>query len=115
MIKSILFVSLLLAGGSSWAVAQTDGNLQTMTLSELYTLADQKSQKVKVSEVALQAADEGIEAAKSAMLPTVDLSLQGSYTGNAFMLSRGFSTSGTTDYIVPGMGSIPVEIGRAHV
>ena len=71
MIKSILFVSLLLAGGSSWAVAQTDGNLQTMTLSELYTLADQKSQKVKVSEVALQAADEGIEAAKSAMLPTV--------------------------------------------
>ena len=41
MIKSILFVSLLLAGGSSWAVAQTDGNLQTMTLSELYSLADQ--------------------------------------------------------------------------
>lgn len=112
MIKSILFVSLLLAGGSSWAVAQTDGNLQTMTLSELYTLADQKSQKVKVSEVALQAADEGIEAAKSAMLPTVDLSLQGSYTGNAFMLSRGFSTSGTTDYIVPGVGSIPVANGK---
>lgn len=112
MIKSILFVSLLLAGGSSWAVAQTDGNLQTITLSELYTLADQKSQKVKVSEVAFQAADEGIEAAKSAMLPTVDLSLQGSYTGNAFMLSRGFSTSGTTDYIVPGVGSIPVANGK---
>jgi len=89
-----------------------DRNVQTMTLSALYNLADQKSQKVKVSEVALRSADEGVAAAKSAMLPSVDLGLQGSYTGNAFMLSRGFSTSGTTDYIVPGVGVIPVKNGK---
>ena len=147
MIKKIMFVSLLLAGGSSWAVAQTASsassetaaqtassasvtaaqssspassealaqsscNQQTMTLQKLYNLADQKSQKVKVSEVALQAADEGVAAAKSAMLPSIDLGLQGSYTGNAFMLSRGFSASGTTDYIVPGVGVIPVKNGK---
>lgn len=123
MIKNILFVSLLLAGGSSWAVAQSSSpasseavaqskNAQTMTLSTLYKLADQNSQKVKVSEVALRAADEGVAAAKSALLPSVDLGLQGSYTGNAFMLSRGFSASGTTDYVVPGVGVIPVANGK---
>ena len=83
-----------------------------MTLTALYNLADQQSQKVRVSEVALQAASEGVAAAKSALLPSVDLNLQGSYTGNAFMLSRGFSTDGTTDYIVPGMGAIPVANGK---
>ena len=124
MIKKIMFVSLLLAGGSSWALAQTSSTAssvtaaqpssiqQTMTLTKLYDLADQKSQKVKVSEVALKAADEGVAAAKSAMLPSIDLGLQGSYTGNAFMLSRGFSTGGTTDYIVPGVGVIPVANGK---
>ena len=83
-----------------------------MTLTTLYLLADQQSQKVKVSETALRAANEGVAAAKSALLPSVDLSLQGSYTGNAFMLSRGFSTNGTTDYIVPGMGAVPVANGK---
>ena len=112
MIKKIMFVSLLLAGGSSWAVAQQDSDAQTMTLAALYSLADQNSQKVKVSEVALRAADEGVAAAKSALLPSVDLGLQGSYTGNAFMLSRGFSANGTTDYIVPGVGVVPVANGK---
>lgn len=83
-----------------------------MTLTTLYNLADQQSQKVRVSEAALRAADEGVAAAKSALLPSVDLNLQGSYTGNAFMLSRGFSTDGTTDYIVPGVGTVPVANGK---
>lgn len=83
-----------------------------MRLTTLYNLADQQSQKIRVSEAALQAADEGVAAAKSALLPSVDLSLQGSYTGNAFMLSRGFSANGTTDYIVPGVGTVPVANGK---
>ena len=83
-----------------------------MRLTTLYNLADQQSQKIRVSEAALQAADEGVAAAKSALLPSVDLSLQGSYTGNAFMLSRGFSGNGTTDYIVPGVGTVPVANGK---
>lgn len=131
MIKKIMFVSLLLAGGSTLSMAHSgeraalvsavtsvsqdatqDSNVLTMTLESLYRLADENSQKVKVSEVALRAADEGVSAAKSAMLPSVDFSLQGSYTGNATMLTRGFSTSGTTDYIVPGVGVIPVANGK---
>lgn len=86
--------------------------VQTVTLTELYDLADRQSQRIRVSESALQAAEEGVAAARSAMLPDLDLSLQGSYTGNAFMLTRGFSASGTTDYIVPGVGVVPVENGK---
>ena len=112
MIKKIIFVSLLLAGGACWAVAQQNSSVQPMTLMSLYNLADQNSQKIKVSEVALRAADEGVAAAKSALLPSVDFGVQGSYTGNAFMLSRGFSASGTTDYIVPGVGVVPVANGK---
>jgi len=83
-----------------------------MSLQSLFGLADQQSQRIKVSEVALKAAEEGVASAKSAMLPSVEFSLQGSYTGNAFLMSRGFSTSGTTEYIVPGLGPQQVENGK---
>lgn len=107
-----LVVALITEGAFFAPICAQDRAVQTMTLTTLYDLADQQSQKVRVSEVALRAADEGVAAAKSALLPSVDLSLQGSYTGNAFMLSRGFSGHGTTDYIVPGVGTIPVANGK---
>lgn len=112
MVYSALAVGLMAEGASFVPVCAQDKVVQVMTLTTLYNLADQQSQKVRVSEVALRAADEGVAAAKSALLPSVDLNLQGSYTGNAFMLSRGFSTNGTTDYIVPGVGTVPVANGK---
>lgn len=112
MAYSALAIALIAEVAFFAPVCAQERVVQTMTLTALYNLADQQSQKVRVSEVALQAADEGVTAAKSALLPSVDLSLQGSYTGNAFMLSRGFSTNGTTDYIVPGVGTVPVANGK---
>ena len=85
---------------------------QRMSLQSLFDLADQQSQRIKVSEAALKAAEEGVASAKTALLPSVELSVQGSYTGNAFMMSRGFSTSGTIEYIVPGLGPQQVENGK---
>ena len=85
---------------------------QRISLQTLFVLADQQSQRIKVSEIALKAAEEGIASAKSALLPSVELSVQGSYTGNAFLMSRGFSTSGTTEYIVPGLGPQQVQNGK---
>ena len=103
---------LMAREASSVPIYAQERAVRTMTLTALYDLADRQSQKVIVSEVALRAADEGVTAAKSALLPSVDLSLEGSYTGNAFVLSRGFSTRGTTDYIVPGVGTVPVANGK---
>ena len=59
-----------------------------MNLQSLFDLADHQNQRIKVSEEALKAADEGVASAKSAMLPSVEFSLQGSYTGNAFLMSQ---------------------------
>ena len=69
-----------------------------MSLQTLFDLADQQSQRIKVSEAALKAAEEGVASAKSALLPSVEFSVQGSYTGNAFLMSRGFSTSGSISF-----------------
>ena len=85
---------------------------QRMSLQSLFDLADQQNQRIKVSEMALKAAEDGVASAKSAMLPSVELSIQGSYVGNAFLLSRGFSASGTTEYIVPGLGPQQVQNGK---
>ena len=112
MVYSALAVGLMAEGTFFVPLCAQDKAVQVMSLTTLYDLADQQSQKVRVSEAALRAANEGVAAAKSALLPSVDLNLQGSYTGNAFMLSRGFSTHGTTDYIVPGIGAIPVANGK---
>lgn len=112
MVYPALAITLIVEGAFSVPIYAQERAVQTMTLTTLYNLADQQSQKVRVSEVALRAAGEGVAAAKSALLPSVDLSLQGSYTGNAFMLSRGFSSNGTTDYLVPGLGVVPVANGK---
>ena len=112
MVYSALAVGLMAEGTFFVPICAQERAVQVVTLTTLYDLADRQSQKVRVSEVALRAADEGVAAAKSALLPSVDLNLQGSYTGNAFMLSRGFSSSGTTDYIVPGVGTVPVANGK---
>ena len=83
-----------------------------MSLQSLFDLADHQNQRIKVSEEALKAAEEGVASAKSAMLPSVEFSVQGSYIGNAYLMSRGFSTSGTTEYIVPGLGPQQVQNGK---
>ena len=112
MVYSALAIGLMAEEAFFVPICAQERVVQVMSLTTLYNLADQQSQQVRVSETALRAADEGVAAARSALLPSLDLSLQGSYTGNAFMLSRGFSTHGTTDYIVPGVGVVPVENGK---
>ena len=112
MVYSALAIGLMAEEAFFVPICAQARVVQVLSLTTLYSLADQQSQQVRVSETALRAADEGAAAARSALLPSVDLSLQGSYTGNAFMLSRGFSTHGTTDYIVPGVGVVPVANGK---
>ena len=112
MVYSTLAVVLIAGEVCPVPIYAQERTVQMMTLAALYNLADRRSQKVRVSETALRAADESVAAAKSALLPSVDFSLEGSYTGNAYMLSRGLSAKGTTDYFVPGVGVIPVPNGK---
>ena len=103
-IKSISFSFIICHLSFSPAGAQS--------LQQLYELADQQSQQIIVSKTGLQAASEAVAAAKSVMLPSVNLGLSGSYTGNVMLMSRGFSTSGTSDVIVAGLGPQQVPNGK---
>ena len=82
------------------------------TLQQLFDIADRESRQIQVSRSGVLAASEAVEQAKSAMLPNVGLSLSGSYIGNATLMSRGFSTSGTSDVIVAGLDPQAVSNGK---
>ena len=86
--------------------------LKAQTLQQLYDLADHYNQQIVVSQTGLHAASEAVMAAKNAMLPNVELSASGSYIGDATLMSRGFSTNGTTDVIIAGIGPQKVRNGR---
>ena len=51
---------------------------QRMSLQSLFDLADKHSQRIKVSEVSLKAAEEMVASAKSALLPSVEFNVHGS-------------------------------------
>lgn len=102
MIKKILFVSLLLAGGTLWASAQsqtTEGTAaslpvskkENMTISQLFQKVEDNSKSLRTSLSGVEAAHLGIESAKSKKLPDLDASLSFSYIGNALITDRNFS------------------------
>ena len=84
---------------------------QTYTLEQLFNLADQESSQLRAYSTATEAAHEGVQAARSALLPDVNLQLSGSYIGNATLMDRHFSTNGTTDIIY----AIAPYVGQAKL
>ena len=102
MIKNILFVSLLLAGGTLWASAQSQTTIgaaaslpaskkESMTISQLFQKVEDNSKSLRTSLSGVEAAHLGIESAKSKKLPDLDASLSFSYIGNALITDRDFS------------------------
>ena len=102
MIKNILLVSLLLAGGTLWAPAQsqtTEGaatslpvcKKENMTISQLFQKVEDNSKSLRTSLSGVEAAHLGIESAKSKKLLDLDASLSFSYIGNALITDRDFS------------------------
>lgn len=84
---------------------------RVMSLSDMYRIADENSQSQKVYATALECATEGVKAAKRALLPDINLSLSGSYIGNATLMDRRFSTRGSTDIIY----AIAPYVGHAYL
>ena len=102
MIKNILLVSLLLAGETHWASAQSQTTVGTaaslpvskkenMTISQLFQKVEDNSKSLRTSLSGVEAAHLGIESAKSKKLPDLDASLSFSYIGNALITDRDFS------------------------
>ena len=102
MIKNILLVSLLLAGETHWASAQSQTTVgaaaslpvskkENMTISQLFQKVEDNSKSLRTSLSGIEAAHLGIESAKSKKLPDLDASLSFSYIGNALITDRDFS------------------------
>lgn len=83
-----------------------------MTLTTLYNLADQQSQKVKVSEVALRATNRRVGSGQIGFAAECGFEPSRQLYGQCLSCCRGFSANGTTDYIVPGVEVIPVANGK---
>ena len=97
MIKKFMLVCSLMVGGSPWALAQTpqvklasDGNLP-MSISQLFEKIEDNNKELRTSKTGVEAANLGIESAKSKRLPDLDASLSFSYIGNALITDRNFS------------------------
>ena len=97
MIKKFMLVCSLMVGGSPWALAQTpqvklasDGNLP-MSISQLFEKIEDNNKELRTSKTGVEAANLGIESAKSKKLPDLDASLSFSYIGNALITDRDFS------------------------
>ncbi len=87
MIKKIMFSWLLLFGAASLADAQR----QTLTIDQLFTAIEDNNASLRTQKSGVEAADLGIESAKSKRLPDVDASLSMSYIGNVLLTDRDFS------------------------
>ena len=105
---------IILAKPFSFAHAETASSEDSipMTLPAIYQLADEKSRVIRISEQSLRAAQEGVQQAKNSLLPSVSIDLSGSYIGDAVLMSRSFSTSGTTEVILAGLGPQTINNGR---
>ena len=98
MIKKIMFVSLLLLGGASWVMAQSSNSVSqpaqqgtAMSIAQLFDKIEENSKSLVTAKTGVEAANLGIESAKSKKLPDLDASLSFSYIGNALLTDRDFS------------------------
>ena len=110
--KKIMRKRLVVSVGLLCALMIYVHGAQTYTLEDLYQMADTESQLIRVSESELAAANEGVKQAKNGLLPHLNIDIAGTYIGDAYLMTRGFSTSGTTDVIVAGLGPQSVQNGR---
>ena len=98
MIKKMMFVSFLLWGNFTFVAAQTAsqtnssvGENLSMSIAQLFEKIEENSKSLQASKTGVEAANLGIESAKSKKLPDLDASLSFSYIGNALLTDRDFS------------------------
>ena len=66
---------------------------QTMTITKLFEKIEQNSKRLRTVKSDVEAANLGIESAKSKRLPDIDASLSLSYIGNALITNRDFTNA----------------------
>ena len=73
----------------SW-VCVTYAQERVMSINELFSLCDKNSIGIEIAHATLKQATEGIEVAKSARLPQLEVSLSASFIGDGHVIDRNF-------------------------
>lgn len=89
MKRIVLILICVLPFAVTTISAQTAG--RTITLDELYALADTQSKAIKIFETAVTESEQDISVARNAYLPNIDFSASASYNGNVWVSDRDFS------------------------
>lgn len=64
---------------------------RVLTLSEIFRLADENSKSIRMHQLAIEEAEQGIKVARNAYLPSLSLKAEVSYIGDGYMTDRDFS------------------------
>jgi len=98
--NSFVVALCILLFASSNLVAQTE---KTFTLSEVFRLAIANSKQLKLAQTGVEISQTVTKVVESALLPSIDVSLSGSYIGNVAIIYRNFSNSQT--FKMPHLGN----------
>lgn len=88
---SKVHLPMMLLCASLWAEGSYAQNFYALTLEQMFALADENSKSLKIENVAVMEAQQGVRVAKNDYLPDIDISLSASYLGNGCLMERDFS------------------------
>lgn len=88
MQKRHLLVTVFTVSLSATALSQT---VQRLTIGEMFGLLDKANSSIRASQTGVEAAREGVSAARSQRLPDISTRLSASFIGNVLLMDRNFS------------------------
>lgn len=88
MQKRHLLVTVFTVSLSATALSQT---VQRLTIGEMFGLLDKANSSIRASQTGVEAAREGVSAARSQRLPDISARLSASFIGNVLLMDRNFS------------------------
>lgn len=80
----------ILAIGFASVVTSMAQDTRRLSIEGLFDLIEQNSTSLREQKTGVEAAQEGVKAAKSQRLPDINTQLSGSYAGNVVMMNRSF-------------------------
>ena len=87
MQKRHLLVTVFTVSLSATALSQT---VQRLTIGEMFGLLDKANSSIRASQTGVEAAREGVSAARSQRLPDISTRLSASFIGNVLLMDRNF-------------------------
>lgn len=97
-VKLSRFISLLVLMMLAASITmQAQVIKRTMSLDELFELADSVSLTIKKAESSARVADADVKVSKNGLLPDINFSASATYNGNAWMADRDFSNGKNLD------------------